>query len=179
MANISQAVFCRLCELVRHVERWRLSIRAIECSAKVVSGRDSQDFRGVDRDFLGFRVEQLRAPSRAARMPDTESKPGNGQFRSRSFVDCLTSFCAAQYISKLYGECALGRPKGRTHPARVSVALTPAQFEAISSLAQKESSTVSWIVRRAVVDFIARADLLASGRVRSSAGRAKRENSDS
>ncbi len=49
----------------------------------------------------------------------------------------------------------MGRPKGRTLPVRISVALSPAQFDAVSALAHEHSSTVSWVVRRAVNEFVA------------------------
>ncbi len=49
---------------------------------------------------------------------------------------------------------ALGRPKGRTLPVRISVGLSPALFRAVSVLANQHSSSVAWVVRRAVAEFV-------------------------
>jgi hypothetical protein len=48
----------------------------------------------------------------------------------------------------------LGRPKGRTLPVRISVALSPVLFRAVSALATQQSSSVASVVRRAVTEFV-------------------------
>jgi hypothetical protein len=48
------------------------------------------------------------------------------------------------------------RPKGRQLPHRVSVALTEDQFVALEGLASSNSAPVSWLVRRAVIEFLDR-----------------------
>ena len=47
------------------------------------------------------------------------------------------------------------RPKGRQLSHRVSVALTEDQFTVIAELAKANDAPVSWMVRRAVVEFLA------------------------
>jgi hypothetical protein len=51
------------------------------------------------------------------------------------------------------------RPKGRQLPHRVSVALTEDQFTVIAELAKANGAPVSWVVRRAVVEFLAQQGL--------------------
>jgi len=48
------------------------------------------------------------------------------------------------------------RPKGRQLPHRVSVALTKDQFAALEELATSNNAPVSWLVRRAVSEFLDR-----------------------
>jgi hypothetical protein len=48
------------------------------------------------------------------------------------------------------------RPKGRQLPHRVSVALTSDQLAALEELATSNSAPVSWLVRRAVSEFLDR-----------------------
>ncbi len=48
------------------------------------------------------------------------------------------------------------RPKGRQLPHRVSVALTKEQFTALERLAIANGAAVSWVVRRAVMEFLDR-----------------------
>ena len=48
------------------------------------------------------------------------------------------------------------RPKGRLLPHRVSVALTGDQLAALEELAASNSASVSWLVRRAVSEFLER-----------------------
>ncbi len=48
------------------------------------------------------------------------------------------------------------RPKGRQLPHRVSVALTDEQHAALDELARSNGAAVSWMVRRAVIEFLAR-----------------------
>ena len=48
------------------------------------------------------------------------------------------------------------RPKGRLLPHRVSVALTGDQHAALEELAASNSAPVSWLVRRAVSEFLER-----------------------
>jgi hypothetical protein len=48
------------------------------------------------------------------------------------------------------------RPKGRQLPHRVSVALTSDQLAALEELATSNSAPVSWLVRRAVSEFLER-----------------------
>jgi hypothetical protein len=48
------------------------------------------------------------------------------------------------------------RPKGRQLPHRVSVALTSDQLTALEELATTNSAPVSWLVRRAVSEFLER-----------------------
>jgi len=48
------------------------------------------------------------------------------------------------------------RPKGRQLPHRVSVALTSDQLAALEELAASNSAPVSWLVRRAVSEFLER-----------------------
>lgn len=48
------------------------------------------------------------------------------------------------------------RPKGRQLPHRVSVALTSDQLAALEALATSNSAPVSWLVRRAVSEFLER-----------------------
>lgn len=50
----------------------------------------------------------------------------------------------------------MGRPKGRQLPIRVSVALTNQQHLALASLARESQSAVSWVVRRAVAEYLER-----------------------
>jgi hypothetical protein len=50
----------------------------------------------------------------------------------------------------------MARPKGRQLPNRVSVALTDQQFTALESLAQESQAAVSWVVRRAVAEYLER-----------------------
>jgi hypothetical protein len=50
----------------------------------------------------------------------------------------------------------MARPKGRTLPIRISVALSPAQFQAVSAIASEHASSVSWVVRRAVTEYVRR-----------------------
>ena len=50
------------------------------------------------------------------------------------------------------------RPKGRRLPHRVSVALTEDQFTVVAELANANGVPVSWVVRRAVVEFLAICD---------------------
>ncbi len=51
------------------------------------------------------------------------------------------------------------RPKGRQLPQRVSVALTEDQFTVLAAMAKANGAPVSWVVRRAVVDFLAQQGL--------------------
>jgi hypothetical protein len=48
------------------------------------------------------------------------------------------------------------RPKGRQLPHRVSVALTKGQLDALEELATSNNAPVSWLVRRAVSEFLDR-----------------------
>ena len=48
------------------------------------------------------------------------------------------------------------RPKGRHLPYRVSVALTEEQHAALDAMARSNGAAVSWVVRRAVIEFLAR-----------------------
>jgi hypothetical protein len=48
------------------------------------------------------------------------------------------------------------RPKGRQLPHRISVALTSDQLAALEDLAANNSAPVSWLVRRAVSEFLER-----------------------
>jgi hypothetical protein len=48
------------------------------------------------------------------------------------------------------------RPRGRQLPHRVSVALTEDQFVELEGLASSNSAPVSWLVRRAVIEFLDR-----------------------
>jgi predicted transcriptional regulator len=48
------------------------------------------------------------------------------------------------------------RPKGRQLPHRVSVALTAEQHAALDELARSNGAAVSWVVRRAVIEFLDR-----------------------
>lgn len=48
------------------------------------------------------------------------------------------------------------RPKGRQLPHRVSVALTGEQHAALDELARRNDAAVSWVVRRAVIEFLER-----------------------
>lgn len=50
----------------------------------------------------------------------------------------------------------MARPKGRLLPIRISVALSPAQFQAVSAIADENASSVSWVVRRAVNEYVSR-----------------------
>ena len=50
----------------------------------------------------------------------------------------------------------MARPKGRQLPNRVSVALTEQQFAALESLALKSQAAVSWVIRRAVAEYLER-----------------------
>jgi Ribbon-helix-helix protein, copG family len=50
----------------------------------------------------------------------------------------------------------MARPKGRQLPNRVSVALTDQQLTALESLAQESQAAVSWVVRRAVAEYLER-----------------------
>jgi hypothetical protein len=50
----------------------------------------------------------------------------------------------------------MARPKGRQLPNRVSVALTHQQLTALESLAQENQAAVSWVIRRAVVEYLDR-----------------------
>jgi hypothetical protein len=50
----------------------------------------------------------------------------------------------------------MARPKGRQLPNRVSVALTNEQLAALERLAQESQAAVSWVVRRAVAEFLER-----------------------
>lgn len=60
----------------------------------------------------------------------------------------------------------MARPRGRTLPIRISVALSPAQFEAVSTIAEEQASSVSWVVRRAVAEYVSRSGPLANGSLR-------------
>jgi hypothetical protein len=51
------------------------------------------------------------------------------------------------------------RPKGRHLPHRVSVALTEDQFTVLAAMAKANDAPVSWVVRRAVVEFLAQQGL--------------------
>ena len=51
------------------------------------------------------------------------------------------------------------RPKGRQLPHRVSVALTEDQFTVVAAMAKANGAPVSWVVRRAVVEFLAQQGL--------------------
>jgi hypothetical protein len=51
------------------------------------------------------------------------------------------------------------RPKGRQLPHRVSVALTEDQFTVLAAMAKANGAPVSWVVRRAVVEFLAQQGL--------------------
>jgi hypothetical protein len=48
------------------------------------------------------------------------------------------------------------RPKGRQLPHRVSVALTSDQLAALEELAASNNAPVSWLVRRAISEFLER-----------------------
>ncbi len=48
------------------------------------------------------------------------------------------------------------RPKGRQLPRRISVALTDEQHSTLDNLARSNGAAVSWVVRRAVIEFLAR-----------------------
>jgi len=50
----------------------------------------------------------------------------------------------------------MARPKGRQLPNRLSVALTDQQLTALESLAQESQAAVSWVVRRAVTEYLER-----------------------
>ena len=50
----------------------------------------------------------------------------------------------------------MARPKGRQLPNRVSVALTDQQLTALESLAQESQAAMSWVVRRAVAEYLER-----------------------
>ena len=50
----------------------------------------------------------------------------------------------------------MARPKGRQLPNRISVALTDGQFNALESLARENQAALSWVVRRAVVEYLER-----------------------
>lgn len=50
----------------------------------------------------------------------------------------------------------MARPKGRQLPNRVSVALTEQQFAALESVASESQAAVSWVIRRAVAEYLAR-----------------------
>lgn len=50
----------------------------------------------------------------------------------------------------------MARPKGRQLPNRVSVALTDQQITALENLAQESQAAVSWVVRRAVNEYLER-----------------------
>ena len=51
---------------------------------------------------------------------------------------------------------SMPRPKGRHLPHRVSVALTEEQRAALDELARSNGAAVSWVVRRAVIEFLDR-----------------------
>jgi len=61
--------------------------------------------------------------------------------------------CSAIALLKGY---IMPRPKGRLLPHRVSVALTGDQLAALEELAASNSAPVSWLVRRAVSEFLER-----------------------
>jgi predicted transcriptional regulator len=50
----------------------------------------------------------------------------------------------------------MARPKGRQLPNRVSVALTDDQLAALERLARGSQAAVSWVVRRAVAEYLER-----------------------
>jgi hypothetical protein len=54
------------------------------------------------------------------------------------------------------GYLTMARPKGRQLPNRVSVALTDQQLTALESLARENQAAVSWLVRRAVAEYLER-----------------------
>ena len=53
----------------------------------------------------------------------------------------------------------MSRSKGRQLPHRVSVALTEDQFTVLAAMAKANTAAVCWVVRRAVVEFLARQGL--------------------
>jgi predicted transcriptional regulator len=55
----------------------------------------------------------------------------------------------------------MARPKGRHLPIRVSVALTDHQHTALEGLARESQAPVSWVVRRAVAEYLERKGLTA------------------
>lgn len=50
----------------------------------------------------------------------------------------------------------MARPKGRQLPNRVSVALTDEQIVALERLARGSQAAVSWVIRRAVAEYLER-----------------------
>ena len=46
------------------------------------------------------------------------------------------------------------RPKGRELPYRISVSLNEEHYEALVNFASNNQATVSWIARRALIEFI-------------------------
>ena len=50
----------------------------------------------------------------------------------------------------------MARPRGRQKTARLTVNLDDHVYGALVGIAASQDATLSWIVRRAVVDFIAR-----------------------
>ena len=50
----------------------------------------------------------------------------------------------------------MARPKGRQLPHRVSVALTDQQFAALEGLAKESQGAVSWVIRRAIAEYLER-----------------------
>jgi predicted transcriptional regulator len=65
----------------------------------------------------------------------------------------LCSFVKHDWQGDLF---TMARPKGRQLPNRVSVALTDQQLTALESIAQESQAAVSWVVRRAVAEFLQR-----------------------
>jgi predicted transcriptional regulator len=62
-------------------------------------------------------------------------------------------FCAARMEKRFL---IMARPKGRQLPNRVSVALTDQQLTALESLARESQAAVSWVIRRAVAEYLER-----------------------
>lgn len=50
----------------------------------------------------------------------------------------------------------MGRPKGRTKPARLTVNLDRLTYLSVLELARREDVSVSWVVRRAIETLLAR-----------------------
>ena len=50
----------------------------------------------------------------------------------------------------------MARPKGRQLPNRISVALTDGQFNALEGHARENQAALSWVIRRAVVEYLER-----------------------
>jgi predicted transcriptional regulator len=50
----------------------------------------------------------------------------------------------------------MARPRGRQLPNRVSVALTDEQLAALEALARGSQAAVSWVIRRAVAEYLER-----------------------